>query len=262
VKGSGDHLHVVYVRLLLSAAVWGMAGLGFLRRWRAGRRDIAAGLLAIAPFGLLPLQPYGGELLLRIFLFSLPFMAFLAAAFLFPRPAPVRSWRLPAFAAAISLSLLAMFTVARYGNERMDAFTQRELTAANRMYQVAPVDSVLMSGGPNALWRYVHYKDYRYKSLSSEPDWRRTDIQHASDATIGNVVADTMASEAGKQRRAFLLITRRQEAGMDLLGLAPRGALTRTARAVRRSPRFRLVYANRDASLYELRPAQPAKAGA
>jgi hypothetical protein len=263
VKGSTDHLHVVYTRLLLAAAVWGMAGLGFLRRWRAGRRDIAAGLLAIAPFGLLPLQPYGGELLLRIFLYSLPFMAFLAASFLFPRPAPVRGWRLPAFATVISLGLLGLFTVARYGNERMDAFTQRELTAANRMYEVAPLNSVLMAGGPNALWRYVHYTDYRYKVLASEPAWRRTDASHASYAVVGNAVADTLASEAGKQRRAFLLITRRQEAGMDLLGLAPRGALTRTARAVRASPRFRLIYANRDASLYELRPqAKSAKAGA
>jgi hypothetical protein len=233
--------------------MWGLAALGFLRLWRRGQRAYTLGLLGIAPFGLLPLQPYGGELLLRIFLFSLPFMAFLAAAAFFPAPNRVPRWFVPGAATVVCVGLLGAFMVARYGNERMDAFTQREITAMDRLYAVAPPESVIMAAGSNTAWKYIHYKDYKYKSLTSEPGWKRVDALRAPLPVLATAVADQMAVDAGKHKRAYFIITKRQEAGADLLGLAPRGSLHRVGRALRASPRLRLLYANRDARVYQLR---------
>jgi len=86
---SGSHLHLLVIRerLLLSGGLWLLALLGGIRRFRSRYADHAAAALALTPLLLFPLQAYGGEMLLRIYFFMLPFVAFFAtAAFLPARP--------------------------------------------------------------------------------------------------------------------------------------------------------------------------------
>ncbi|WP_225753258.1 hypothetical protein [Actinotalea sp. Marseille-Q4924] len=85
VQGSPGHLLVVNARLLFSAALWGLGAVAALRVWRRGGPYVTTMALAVAPGLLFPLQSYGGEMLLRIFLFSLPFTCMLIAAALVPR---------------------------------------------------------------------------------------------------------------------------------------------------------------------------------
>jgi hypothetical protein len=88
---SGSHLHLLVIRerLLLSGGLWLLALLGGIRRFRSRYADHAAAALALTPLLLFPLQAYGGEMLLRIYFFMLPFVAFFAtAAFLPARPPP------------------------------------------------------------------------------------------------------------------------------------------------------------------------------
>ena len=92
-NGSPDHMLVTRLRLLMTLFLWGLAFLGGLRRARHGRLDLNHALLALAPFPLIAMQNYGGELLMRIYLYALPFMAFFAAALFFPRPQERPSWR-------------------------------------------------------------------------------------------------------------------------------------------------------------------------
>lgn len=77
VSGDTEHELIIQLRLLTTAAVWGLAFAGCIWRIRRGYLDVNAILLAIAPFPLLIVQPYGGEMLLRIYLFALPPMVFL-----------------------------------------------------------------------------------------------------------------------------------------------------------------------------------------
>ncbi len=62
--------------MLLMAA---LGGYGFVRRLRAGRRDLALAGLVVAPGLAVAVQSYGGEGPYRAFLFALPWLAFLAA---------------------------------------------------------------------------------------------------------------------------------------------------------------------------------------
>ena len=202
VEGSAQHLHVINVRLLRwPPAVWGMAGSASCAGGaRAGATSPSA-LLAVAPSACCRSSPTAASCCCASSCSRCPSWPS------WPRPSCSRARRRSALAAARLrhrhlLGLLGVFLVARYGNERMDAFTQRELNAANKMYAVAPADSVLMAGGPNALWRYVHYKDYRYKTLACEPTWRQTDVLNASYAAIGNMVADALATEVRPARGA------------------------------------------------------------
>jgi len=79
---SGSHLHLLVIRerLLLSGGLWLLALLGGIRRFRSRYADHAAAALALTPLLLFPLQAYGGEMLLRIYFFMLPFVAFFATA--------------------------------------------------------------------------------------------------------------------------------------------------------------------------------------
>ena len=84
VRGDEGHQVVVLLRLVLAVAVWGLAAVGAWRRMRRGDADLALLALAGAPFLLLGMQSYGGEIFLRVYAFALPFMAILLAALVVP----------------------------------------------------------------------------------------------------------------------------------------------------------------------------------
>jgi len=79
VSGDPTHQDVLYLRVLLSAAWFGLAVLGLWRRRRRAIRDRVLPVLAFMPFFTLGMQSYGGEIALRLFLFSLPGVCVLAA---------------------------------------------------------------------------------------------------------------------------------------------------------------------------------------
>ena len=74
--GSPGHLAIQGLRIALTVGLWLLAAIGVAQSWRAGRRDLRPYVLALVPFLMLPILNYGGEMLLRVTLFSLPFVAF------------------------------------------------------------------------------------------------------------------------------------------------------------------------------------------
>ncbi len=155
---------MVRERLLLSAALWLLALLGGIRRFRSGHADHAAAALCLAPFLLFGLQAYGGEMILRIYFFMLPFVAFFAtAAFLPGRQAASAVLRLPAAlragAATTAFGLtitvvLAACLVARYGNERLDYFSPAERAAFRFLYAQARPGSTFAVEISYLPWKY------------------------------------------------------------------------------------------------------------
>ena len=90
VVGSASHRFIVWARIEFTAVVFVIAGVGALRRATNSR---ALELLAGAPFVIIFLQGYGGEGLLRVVLYGLPFTSLLAASALLPtRSGEVRPW--------------------------------------------------------------------------------------------------------------------------------------------------------------------------
>jgi hypothetical protein len=248
--GSTLHLDVVYLRLLLTAGVWLLALAGGLRAFRRRKRDRAYAVLALAPFPLMPLQPYGGEILLRIYLFSLPFMILYVARLFFVRRSAGRGIVTLVALCALSLAALGAFFVARYGNERMDAFTRDELAAVQWVYRVAPQGSTLAAVEDNLPWRYRDYAEYDYEKVSELRAWHRFD---GRPRRLRAVLAQTERTLRRRRRGGFLILTRSQEAASDLLGAPTPHAYLRFAAAVRASRDFRAVYRNRDAVVYVLR---------
>ena len=86
-KITGDPVYsrMQLLRIVAALVLMGMAGIGWLRLRRiSGSRPMLAAAVALAPFGLVLLQSYGGEVAIRAFLYASPVLSPLAALSVMP----------------------------------------------------------------------------------------------------------------------------------------------------------------------------------
>ncbi len=248
VAGSDAHMFVVYTRMAEVALVWLLAALGALAGYRRKTPWLAAAAGAIAPLMLIPAQPYGGELLLRLYLFSLPFAACLVVL-------PLLSDRSAALSAKRALGLLLMGSVlagatvvSRYGNDGMESFSAEEIKVVEELYATAPEGSILIEAVRNTPWRFQHYADYDYRALAAA-------APVANPAPLGCDAANQIARKAG----AYLIITNSQLEAAGLLGITPPGDLQRFAAECGTSPGWSKVYENTAGVIFHIEGAKNAK---
>jgi hypothetical protein len=249
-QGSPGHLLVVRIRFLVTGFLWLLALAGVVQRKRSGRLDASYALLALAPAGVLALQPYGGELLLRVHFFALPFLAFFASSFLLEGSArPAISWRRLSVAVATCFLFIGGFFVARYGNERGEYFTSSEAVAVDHVYDVAPRGSLILAVTDSLPWASRGYEAYEVDTLLTGKSV--SDDGLPSPTEVADSAIERMATYDGD---AYLVITRSQEAFAELLGLSEAGGVSRIEAALERSGAFDLVYSNNDATVFTLDP--------
>lgn len=243
IQGSPEHVLVVRLRLVATAGLWLLAGAGWWRRWRRGQREPDYALLAVAPFTLLALQSYGGEMLLRVFFLSLPFMAFLAASALLPERLPKPTARRAVAIFVFSLLLVGLFLFTRFGNERTEYFTEAEVVAVEHLYRIAPPGSLLLAANENLPWKSQAYDQHRYTTFQ-----RLSEQNEDQSKTLSTLVFDNV--EHYQESGAFVVFTQSQEAYDEAFRTAPGHDLHAVEAALRASRQFWLVYANEDARIY------------
>jgi hypothetical protein len=248
VGGAPGHRLVVQARIALTLAVWALAAAGWWGLRRRGRPVRAATALALAPFPMLALQPYGGEILIRVALFALPFAAYFAAAALVAA-AGATSVRRAAATTAVTLVLLGAFLFARYGNDRMDAFSSGDVATVQALYRIAPRGAELVAASQPLPWQYRDYTGYTYARLvdllPGPPP--RPDTPHRP---LTYRIRDVLRSSV--PGRAYVIVTRSQVDGDELLGTTGTPARL-VGRRLSISQLFRVVYRNRDGAIYVLR---------
>ena len=166
VTGTVTHLIVVKSRIGLTAAIYLLAAVGVVRR-RADSRALEA--LAAAPVLLMAAQNYGGEGLMRVVLYGLPFVGMLAASAILPsregqlssplallrppsswaiaghldRALASRAWTVTRHAleqsslvlvAVVLAACTLITTMVRGGNDAYESFTPDEVAAVNYVY--------------------------------------------------------------------------------------------------------------------------------
>ena len=243
VVGSPEHLLVVRLRLLTTACLGLLAIFGAWRAFRARYVSLLAALLAAAPLPVFMAQSYGGEMLLRIVFFALPFVSFFAACAFRPLPASKLS-RLQTAALVLTAGiLLQTFLVTRLGNERQDYVSPLEAEAAVKLYDLAPPGSqiVLIASAPT-----------KYRDVESH------DYYDLSERELRGPAAITMTAFLRKRRRpAFFLITRGEKAYVDMSMGVPSGTLDRLQNTLDHSSDWHVLYRNSQAEILFL-PASAA----
>jgi hypothetical protein len=254
--GSAGHVLVVQVRMVLTLVLWALAAAGAVRDWRRGRLDIRVVLLAVTPLLLFPAQLYGGEMLIRVSLFALPFIAMQACAVLLPTDSlptdslPTDSGTRPSFRAAGALALtcflLAVLTVTgRFGNAQYDVFTDDEIAAVAAVQRLAPPGSTIISAAHPTPWRSEAYLDHRARTID---DMCRSDL---STARCGPVVYDyARHSSAG----AVVLFTRSSEASLTLQGTSSARGFAELEEWLSGQGGVQLVFSNADSRVYRVTP--------
>ncbi|MBV8694274.1 MAG: hypothetical protein JO125_13670 [Chloroflexi bacterium] len=263
VAGNPEHILISEIRIVMTCIIWSLACAGAILRLRQGYRDVNYILLAIVPFSMILIQSYGGEMLLRIYFFTLPIMAFFAAALFYATPAkellvPTKmtsmlraegraltgttSLLVKVMIGVVSVVLLVGFLFTRYGNERVDYVTNAELAGIRHLYSIAPTGSLLLAGWDETSWQFQGIEQYRYYVLSDD-----TDLSHA--LITKNVAPIVQFIESSKTPKTYLILTRSQKAMAQRDGLPP-DTLDQFEHALLTSRKFVLVYNNIDAQIF------------
>ena len=238
IVGSPEHLFIVRLRLLMTGLLWALAAVGVVRLWRSRATSLTAVMLALAPLSMVPLQAYGGEMLIRAEFFALPFITFLAAHVFFPLPATSDSWRKGAALVLTSVVMLGAFLFTRFGNERQDYMSTAEVQASRYLYANANPGTLLV-WAPNLPVKYRDIEMYQYDDVSSQ-DLKTMDVTAFENRLKARNV------------EAHVVVTRSAKASVDMSsGLKP-GSLDRFQAALEASPDFHTVFYNQDAEIFVL----------
>lgn len=247
VSGNGQHKVITELNVVFSVAVWLVAVGGFVRRLRAGRLELAYVVLALGPFVLPVIQPYGGEIFLRVFLFALPPVAFFAACLFFPSAGRGRGWITTAALALLLGAMLYGFQYPRYGNERFSNFSRADLATVQALYRLAPTGSVLIPGAGNLPWQYRGYAAYVYANgVDNLPGWNAAH----PDA---RVLVDELLHSAGP-RGAYFIYTPSEGIYAESFEGAPANVLPQVIDTLRNSPDAKLLYDRDGGQVFFLKP--------
>jgi hypothetical protein len=233
--GAAAHLFVVDVRSIMSVVVWILALLGaiFWRKGGADRRGALAGFLL--PFGLLAGGSYGGEAVLRVYLFALPFALCLVAALL----SRLRlAWGQVATGLVLVI-LLPFFLVSRWGNELFELVRPNEIKGVEALYRMAKPGSTLIAITPQLPWRFADIQQFHY---------RPTPLTQSPLELI-------LLAESNPKNTYVIITTSQVVYGWQDYGLS-RNWGAKVESQLDHSPYFKLRYKNPDTQIFQYVPPQ------
>lgn len=238
-NGSPGHTLIIRIRLVQTLLFWGLAFLGGVYRARKNHLDLVPLLLVAPPFSLLALQFYGGEMLLRVYFFTLPFVVFFASGLIYTDfPKRFINWQ-PWLTGFVSLALISTFYLSRYGNEKIDQFTFKEVEAVDYLYKVAEPGALLAAPSPHYPIKYKGYELYSVKF-------------YEKSILADDVNGLVLALEEKKTRASFFIITTSQESYFYIFYNYPPTRWEIFEARMVASGRFELLYVNEDARIYKL----------
>jgi hypothetical protein len=147
----------------LSMTLWLAAALCFLIVWRGAHRRWAAPIIAFSPMVLLFGQSYGGEAILRVYLYSLAGCALLVAPLVVRLLTRQRRRRRFLSVAVVWLVLLGVGAAGMqgyFGAWSYITITRSQLDHARWLSETSPAGSVVISSGAPAGWPGRSSADY------------------------------------------------------------------------------------------------------
>lgn len=238
---------------LLTAGVWLLALAGaWLRRRAARRTPLALLLLAFSPILVLFGGGYGNEGILRVYLFSLPWAAALAAFALAPpggvRRAPLR----PALAAAVPLALaVALFFPAFFGNDASNVMQPGEVNTVMAFLRTARPGPVFAAIDNAPASDTANYNEWPTGSIFDSPGFITPAEENPGIAAF---LARTMVHHFG-DGPAYVLVTPSMTAYNAAFGITRPGSIPMLLSSLARSPYWQLVVSRDGTVIYKLTAA-------
>ncbi len=244
---SRDQLLVARASRALSILIWGFAAMGAYLRFRAGRPVLVLAVLAFSPFLLLGLQSYGGEAILRVQLFSLPWSACLAASALAPRKggSRTRGWLLSCVALLVTVGL---FLPSYLGSDSVNAMPPSAVRASRYLYAHGRPGGVIYldKNFPISAGARYHIFDAVFILDSST---RPGAVFSALDVPA---LTSFAVETASAHKRAYLVLSRAMLTYGRAYGLTRSTSLRSLKDALDQSRDWRVFYRDHGTTIYEL----------
>jgi hypothetical protein len=241
IAGSAAETMTAHAVDAMSALTWVATAAIVLRSWRSPGRVIVPAVLAFAPFVILFGQSYGGEAPNRVFLFSVPWCAFLIAQAI--QRLRWRSLRAVVIVATFAIGLTAGLQ-GLYGPLKVDTFTRSEITASTWLYRHVPRHSTIIVPDENFPGQDV--ANTNTLNLLGFP----LDASRRTRAlTNGNLPALNSWIRSLRAPHVFLVTSRGEQIWADYYG-SPRAALTLPG-SLSRARGWSLFYSNPDVKVYQ-----------
>jgi hypothetical protein len=231
---------------LLSAVIFVLAGIGLVRRRAMGHRSGWLILLAIVPAVLVVVSSYGGEILLRAYLFALPFAAFLAASVWFPKNVRKGQPPSPIILGLVLAVLIPGLLLADFGADRRQVFTATEVAAAEYMLDNATPYSLIVEGTRDYPRLFRDTEGSTYLTLDRLPDQA---LQHVmSDPAV---ILHRWLTDKTRYSEGFIILTESQRYSVSKLGTDLAPTLDAIERSLRASDLFVIGYDSEDAVVFQ-----------
>jgi hypothetical protein len=257
ISGSGEHLTVSRVRVAVTVIVFALGLLSLasqldlrhhLRRprmlWASLSREMRFALVwLIATMLVGPVSAYGGEMLIRTELFSLPPLAIMIAATADRR-------RILAVVAGTLTVMAPLHILTHYGNELYDYVSPGEIAGFRYIANdLAPAK--IYGGFPGGGF---------LKSVSLR--WRNSSVPGGSHVPTAVDFLQPNAHHWGRARGGVYVAFGRGDVAAATLFYDQPHLISTMQRLVARDPQFRPVYITPDYSIYHWLPPSPGRAPA
>lgn len=234
VSGSAEHLTVTRARILVSLAAFGLAAVAMLlsrgRRREPAWRFAVTYLVALAI--VTPVAAYGGEMLIRALLFTLPMIVALVAI------AQPRG-RLLAIYVLLLVVLAPVHILTHYGNEAYDHVSQQEIDGF-RFFAERLAPARIYGGYPAGA--FVH---------STDLQWRNGVVPNATRPPLASAFLNPRGQHwEHRPLPTYVALSRGDEAAARMFAGRP-DFVAQVRRAIERRPaEFIVVYRNRDITIW------------
>ena len=247
-SGTPGQVFTSQVSSALALGVWLLGAAAVLLSWRRLGQVLLPAAFAFAPMLILVGQSYGGEAIYRVYLFSLPFTAFLIA-----RAALRMRWRL------LVMPLLALFLAAAtlasiqglHGTLSWSTFADDEVAANQWLYAHGEEGRMLVVGAQNGPGRLAdNYNSFGVPSSGGDPDL----LSYAG--LTGRMLDESNLAEvdefmATQGERPYLVITTSMIEYAKYYGLVPDGSFQALERTLDTAPGWTTVCRSPNAMIFQ-----------
>jgi hypothetical protein len=252
----------IYVRGALAITIVALAGIGVLWCLRHRERFIVAALSIVAVSAIVVVHPYGGEAILRAYLFSLPFLGILAARPLARVVSGRPRWRRGR--ASVGLLLVAStiaWIVGYYGLDYTNVFTMDEVEASRVLYESTPPGSIIVSlGGPRGAGFFPRnaFEGYTQRRLAAyQPvDVATPDLDVSAEEYVASL--STALGQSTSDHPFFVVLFRGMVRRQAMLGGQWYGAeeYREVHDSLLRSPSFEPIFDTPSAWVFAFQPSR------
>lgn len=211
-------------------------------------------VLILAPVIVIPIQTYGGEAPLRVYLFALPWIAFLGANALLPA---ATAWQRSLRLCLTTVALAAAFLFAYFGLEKMNHITADDVAAAEWIEGNGPRGTLVTYVAPNfpvrATGRYPEVDqgtDLATRELLAAPPPENDPAAQRAWAAREVKRLDKLQSEHTSPAY-YVVVSPSQANYLELYGLANPPAVRALEGALAADPQYRQVFRRGGATVYQ-----------